>query len=178
MDISELTEVYQAGRHLQAKEIVSLEALVEANPDDLISRIRLLGYYRFNYKLDSPRYANHLLWIVDKLPDDPVADFVALGNSGLKRQNKKAYDLVKERWLLQVEASSASPIVSINASTFCQTNGDRRSALEMLIKAQALYPTNTRILLHLAGLYQGAANNTESLEKALHCYERLSLIHI
>lgn len=126
MDSTELTQFYQAGRCLQAQEIANLETIVEANPSDTIARVQLLGYYSLSKKLENTNYLSHALWIVENVSGGPVADFVAYGSHGLKRKSNKIYELIKDRWLKQVEGGNTNPIVAIQASVFCRSNLRRR----------------------------------------------------
>jgi tetratricopeptide (TPR) repeat protein len=116
-----------------------------------------------------------VLWIVENVPGDPVADFVAYGSHGLKRHSNELYELVKERWLKQMEACKANPLVAIRASMFCRSNNEEGLALEILKKALVLNPSNTELLLHLALFFELLENRKipGSTANAIGCYHLL-----
>lgn len=172
------TMLAMQGRKLSSEEVKKLEERLIANPDDLILRTKLLGWYsdkRFFSEPARKARQKHILWLIQNHADaqitgtheadlDPILD-------------KEVYYEAKKLWLKQVEAHKKSTTVLGNAANFFLIH-DRDIAEELLKKAQALEPENpewSQRLGHLYSLdapYLPAESKPGSAAKSLKQFEK------
>lgn len=172
------TTLAMQGWKLSIEEVKELEEKLEANPEDLISRTKLLGWYsqkRFSSESARKGRHKHILWLIRNHADaqitgtpeaalDPVLD-------------EEVYYQAKKLWLKQTEAYRTNTAVLGNAANFFLIH-DRKIAEELLKKAQTLEPKNPKWperLGHLYSLglsYKSAESKTEIAAQALRQLER------
>jgi hypothetical protein len=140
-------------RDLSDDDIASLEAAARDNPDDLVLRIGLLGYYsQRQYVSEAARQARagHALTVIERWPRSHVAgtpwtDFHA-GPGAPDRDKARAV------WLQQIEANPDDPIIMGNAAKFFLIHDGARAG-ELLRRARDLEPDNAEWSLRIAHLY-------------------------
>lgn len=161
---SDVNLARQGGR-LSAEEAQTLEKQLEANPDDLVSRAQLLGYYWSKRDLEARQ--KHVLWIIENRPEAAIADSpYALLDPYIDVQ---VYPTAKAAWLRQTEKFQEDARVLGNAATFFLIH-DREQARSFLEKAQSIEPDNPHWAERLGQLYrletQSARNSEEKQEAA------------
>lgn len=162
------------GSRLSEAEANALEEALEAKPNDLRSRAKLLGYYFLRHR-SSPdaraRRAKHVLWVIEHHPDSdiagsPYAQFDPILDADAHAQ-------AKALWRKQVERRPDDVDVLGNAAS-AALREDGETAEALLERAKALEPRNPdwpRELAHLHHLRARHAPSAEakkaSAEKAL-----------
>jgi len=108
-------------------EVASAEAQVQATPEDLSLRWRLLTYYRDTAPIppnDDPvkRLARlrHVQYVVEHYPSlfDPASPLVYIFRSGGAYANASDYEAVRAQWMRAAEANPADSRVVLNAALF------------------------------------------------------------
>ena len=168
------------GAKLSSEEIQNLEEILQANPEDLVARAKVLGWYwRNQFLSESARKARHkhILWLIQNHADEKIA---GIPEAGLNpEQDEEVYDEAKKLWIEQTETQKTNTTILGNAAAFFLLH-DREITQELLKKAQALEPENPEWPERLGLLYRldlirdtseskidTAALALEQLEKAL-----------
>lgn len=173
------TMLAMQGRKLSNEEVKKLEEKLEANPEDLVSRAKVLGWYfgpkRFSSESARKARHKHILWLIQNHAD---AQITGTHEAGLDPVlDKEVYYEAKKLWLKQVEAHKKSTTVLGNAANFFLIH-DRDIAEELLKKAQALEPENPEWsqrlghLYSLDALYVPAESKTGAAAKSLKQFEK------
>ena len=139
-----LTEV--AAKELQAK--------ADAAPNDIESRLQLLGYYNRHSILNRSlreSHANLACWFIENYPDSAAAGDYAARVMG--SVNPIGYVRARQIWLDTVKSHDKNTSVLVNASNFFLLD-DRDLCEDLLKKAQALEPDNVEITRKLAQVYK------------------------
>lgn len=158
------------GDNLSSEDSENLEKKIKADPNDLPSRIQLLGYYFLKaYKSDSARKARqeHILWIIQNRPDAAIAGLPYAGLDPVL--DKKAYQEARKSWLSQVETYKKNTTVLRNAANFFFIH-DKNLTENLIKKAQALEPDNPewpKLLGHLYSLHKSRTSKKESTMASL-----------
>ena len=166
------------GRKLTEEEIQKLEEKLQANPEDLMSRIKVLGWYsgkRFTSESAAKARAKHILWIIQNHPDADIAGTPEIYLDPV--MDKDTYSTAKDLWLEQIEAQKTNTVVLGNAAQFFLIY-DKEIAEDLLKKAQTLEPKNSTWpeqlgRLYSMGLISNSDNtNTELASQALEQFEK------
>ena len=135
--IMDQQELLLKGGELSADGAAELEKKLQTDPDDLESRLQLLGYYFRDRRGSSDARQKHVLWMISHHPDARIA-----GNPELQVNHileREAYSQAKAIWLEQVEKDDASAAVLGNAARFFLLSEQSR-AETLLKRAQSLEP--------------------------------------
>ncbi len=150
------------GRKLSATQAEALETAVAANPEDLESRLRLIGWLDsanlFDHRLRS-RKNDHALWLIEHKADAGPDFWSHLGlNSTLDgpEANLRALDA----WKRQVDARPGSTPLLESAATSVQYL-DRRVSLEYYSRAAKLSPRDPHWPDKIAFIHYLAANTRD-----------------
>ena len=179
-DRTDTTMLAMEGGKLSPEEAKKLEDKLKANPNDLSTRTKLLGYYsRKRFQSDSARKARqrHIMWIIENCPEAKIA---GLSYTSLNPVlDGELYYEAKKLWLKQVEIHKGNTAILGNAAHFFLIH-DRDVTEDLLKKAQALEPDNPKWSKRLGYLYslglsrksgeskrEAAAKSLKQLEKAL-----------
>ena len=166
------------GRKLSSQEVKKLEEKLEANPEDIISRTRVLGWYsqkRFSSEPARKERQKHILWLIQNRPDTEIAGKPEAELDPIL--DKEAYYEAKKLWLEQVDKHNKNTAVIGNAANFFLIH-DRDIAEELLKKAQALEPENPEWSQRLGHLYAldahhvPAESKTSAAAKSLKQFEK------
>lgn len=147
------TMLAMKGGKLSSEEAKKIENKLEANPDDLSSRTKLLGYYFLKkYESDSARQAcqRHIIWIIQNRPEAGIAGLPYASLNPVL--DGELYYEAKKLWLKQVEIHKENTAILGNAAHFLLIH-DRNIAEGLLKKAQALDPDNPEWSKRLGHLY-------------------------
>ena len=171
------------GDDLSENEIIVLQAKADSDPNDVESRLQLLGYYssRSISKKDLRKPHQQLaVWFIRNYPSSAAAGDHASQIMG--SMNPIGYVRAREVWLEQTNAYEGDVAILMNAADFFLQD-DREEAEKLLKKAQALDPDNTDVTSKLAQVYQlsgmvsgilgnSSSKSREQNEKAMTQYER------
>jgi serine/threonine protein kinase len=161
------------GSWLNEEKAEALQAKIDSDPDDIESRLILMGYY-FGKSIRNPRlrepHSKLVLWLIENYPasdlaGSPYAQFYA----GI---NPEGYVSGKNLWMEMIKQHGNNTKVLLNASNYFLLQ-DKDIAEELLKQAEALEPQNPEISKRLAQLYKLAgssilskAKNEEAAQKA------------
>lgn len=131
-----------SGVHLSGEEVLELEERLSRDPEDLSSRMQLLGYYMTKqYESEAARqpHAKHALWFIRNRPAHPVA-----GNPEVRldpERDGQAYHQAAKLWQQHVGVFGDNVAVLANAAAFFTLHEPHR-AEQYLRKCEALEPKN------------------------------------
>jgi hypothetical protein len=139
----------EEGRRLSREQIPDLEAKLRLAPDDLATRLRLLGHALRGEGLSAEGY-RLLAGLIERHPRSPIAGPVCMTVSGLA-PNRRIVDL----WTRQLEANPDDLQIIGNAAMWMEHFGYcdpecRLRARNLFEKASRLQPQNPEWLEHLA----------------------------
>ncbi len=162
---------------LSADEAANIEAQLKVYPDDLDSRVRLIGYYR---RVDGgtrearAAAAQHLLWIIEHRPRAPI-----IGRPDaylMPFVDEAAFSQARRLWNQHIERHPDDLALLRNAAGFFQLS-DPPLAEEIIRKAAAIDPSNPEWPFQLGQLYghrvldlEGGADKAMA-QKALAAFE-------
>lgn len=104
----------EGNRGLSKDEVKLLSRNLKSNPNDLRSRIMLLGH--FSSKKSWSRFLPHLIWMIDNCPQDLLHRHLPTELKG------DAFDKAKAHWNLQVKCYPKDAVISFHAGSFCIPN--------------------------------------------------------
>ena len=140
------------GRALYPATADLLEKKLVEEPNDLDSRLQLLGYYKgkMNEKLFALR-KKHILWFIENRPSDAVfaTSYVQVD----RRFEDESYAEAMKLWDAQIEKHPKDPSILSNAARFALRN-DREVAIRYLVRAKELEPEAPEWARRLAGVYE------------------------
>lgn len=160
-----------SGRTMNATQAAELETALEAKPDDLSSRTKLLGYYFGKGRGPGKALNNrrkHVLWVIRNHPGSELAALPYCDMDGVF--DPEGYVEAKKLWLEQTEAHPQDPKVLGHAAAFFQIS-DTDLAEGFLKRAQKAEPENPTWSDNLGQLYS-MADDKESSLKSLAEYEK------
>jgi hypothetical protein len=124
---------------LSAEDAAKIESSLQANPEDLDSRMELLVYFDLN-KQNKP-FTDQLLWFINHHPSLETLPM----STGLFRRGQQLSDDSRDRigmaWEKAMAENTDSPFVIFNAASFL-AGTDSERALHLLRKAEALDSAN------------------------------------
>lgn len=152
LDEREYRTLTHTGRDLPDTEVAELERRVRADPNDVRSRVRLLGHYAYAFRDEHARAIRrpHVLWVIENLPESPIAGGYECHFD--QHIDGYAYRVASERWHAHVAAQPQSARIAGNAAAFFLL-GDRAYAIALLERAKALEPNVTSWSERLAQAY-------------------------
>jgi len=161
------------GKDLTAKDAEKLEEQLKNEPNDLVTRAKLLGYYSFlRFTSDKAKepYSQHVFWIIENKPYSKIAGSAYTELDPILEG--QAYLQAKKLWLQQIDKEPNNTTVIGNAANFFLLN-DSNLAESLLKKAQSLEPKNPEWPQSLAHLYklgtyhQTSSEQSENAKKTL-----------
>lgn len=155
-----LIEAMLEGGNLTKEDLSKLEKQLLIEPDDLATRIRILGHYASKGRSDATRI-RHVLWIINNRPS--LSEFV-VPVLDVHRSAKSEYDQVKAAWLEQVDKFPSSPKVLLNAAMFFR-GSDEALVLKLLKQAQSIAPNDLKLLSDLAHHYRRDSDVPDSTKE-------------
>jgi hypothetical protein len=135
VEFSRVLELFEIGKTIDEKEATVLEISLESNPNDVFSRIKLIGYYAPRRRMEMSNYVRHLAWIIDNYPDGEIADLAV--NCKFDKGDD-AYEQLRVCWLQQSESESATIMTILNAADFFLVNRDTQLAFACLRRFEKL----------------------------------------
>lgn len=169
------------GARLSVDKVSELEAKIEDAPDDVESRLLLLGYYSrhsiLSSELREPQ-AKLTTWLIQSYPEAAANSH----NRLLGSTNPVGYVHAKKLWLTQLERYPQNTKVLGNAAKFFLLN-DKELCEQLFIQAKTIEPENAEWPTQLGNLYQlgrsrgSTVKRRESAAKALAEFELASLLN-
>ena len=152
------------GEKLSPKNVVALESELLTSPNDVKTRLLLIGYYSKEAGNPSFRqsYLKHRMWLVEKFPKTEFN--LDYNPYGFVAKTGPEYQALKAAWLKQVELNKDSPDVIVNAVHFLRVQ-DLEIADNLLQKWQQREPDNYKWASERAKLYTTQARTKEGDEK-------------
>ena len=131
-----------------------LQAKANSDPNDIESRLQLLGYYNRHSILNKSLRESHTelaCWLIENYPDSRAAGSHAAHVTGTI--NPLGYVKARLLWLDTVKIHDQNVTILLNASGFFLLD-DNDLSEELLKKAEAIEPDNIDITKKLAQVYQ------------------------
>ncbi len=164
------------GRAATADQAQQWESALQTAPDDLDTRIKLIGYYsreRYADKKASAANAEQVLWIIRNRPLAPIC---GTPNAYLQpHREPEAYVDGKKAWIAHVEREPANTTLLAHAAAYLLLH-DPDKAEEYLKEGRKLEPDNAEWAAKLGHLYSLSVRSTrppdpERAQLALETYE-------
>ena len=137
----ERSDFHNAARKMTLAEAASLEETLNRNPEDTVTREKLLIFYRWmgdniqdwNDNVRSRR--THALWLVEHRPDSELVNQARIS----KLADPIGYEQVRKLWLAHVAKPDVSIKVLDHAAWFF-TESEKPVAERLLLRARTLQP--------------------------------------
>ena len=133
----DLREERLKGADLSAAEAAALERQLLENPQDLVARARLVGYYQASRRTGAKEHSRHVLWFIQNLPE---SDLLA-GARITPFLDPEGYTEGREEWLRLIEAESDNALLLRNAARYFTVSDDDLAA-KLLARGEALEPAS------------------------------------
>jgi len=141
-----VSEVRKYGRSLTHSEAMSMEQALETQPDDLVLREKLIGYYFYQGihlegKATTIRARRrHIEWLIRNCPDSRLAGMpeATIDPAGHPLADKDGYETASAMWRALVADESVSYQVLKNAFYFLRLN-DKPEAESIAVKSADPY---------------------------------------
>ena len=149
-DFYNLEYAAKLGKLLPAASARALEKVLPHNPQDLVTRARLLGHYWIFYKDMRAKQSaanqqrcklrcDHILWFVENAPDCVFAgDYYLCCDPG---KDKKHYNRIKAAWRKQIKSTPSCAQTHVNFALFLFEH-EPNSARTLLRRVLQLEPLN------------------------------------
>jgi len=176
-DLGTVSDWYLAGTRLDQAAVAILEKQVDADPNNLEPRFKILGFYFEKRDRDESARAAaqpHILWIIRNIPDSVAA---GVPEVQVQRQvDPIRYEEAAKAWKQQVARHPGDPALLGNAAEFFLLS-DPQLSERLLHQAQAIEPNDpvwNEKLGHLYSLeamsYTGS-DRSDAARKALAALE-------
>ena len=135
----DLREEAIKGAELTAMQAAALEQQLTENPQNLVARSQLLGYYRAQQRSASEEHSRHLLWFILNAPESEL--FESAAARIVPFFDPEGYAAAKQAWLRLIDDEPENVVLLRHASRFLSLS-DKNLAAEFLGRAEALEPSN------------------------------------
>jgi tetratricopeptide (TPR) repeat protein len=154
MNFNQLLELFDLGKELSKQESSQLESALKSDSCDMVSRMKLLGYYRAHP--DASGYIRHLGWIIDnRINDEEILHFAVYNR--FREADVAVYDNLKSHWLKYLEPDTIKPVAILNAAEFFILNDDFEIAFACVQKLETC-DLEENDFLSMATLYERLGN--------------------
>lgn len=133
----DLREERLKGADLSAAEAAALEQQLLENPQDLVARARLVGYYQARRRTGAKEHSRHVLWFIRNLPESDLLAGVRI----TPFFDPEGYTEGRKEWLRLMEAESGNALLLRNAARYFTVSDDDLAAT-LLVRGEALEPAN------------------------------------
>ena len=175
-----VTDLTMEGGKLNAKQAATLEEESQQNPDDIVIRTKLLGYYFTKlYEGQSTKTLrqSHVLWLIENAPESEV---LAVPEGSLNKiLEPDAYSKGKESWLKQLKDQPNNLMILKNSANFFLQQ-DRELAKQSIEKAKAVDSENPTWPAKLGQIYQLdmlSSSGKSKVEAAGNALEQLEIAY-
>ncbi len=135
----DLREEAIKGAELTAPQAAALEQQLAENPQNLVARAQLLGYYRAQRRSAPGEHSRHVLWFIQNAPESELLESAAVRI--VPFFDPEGYAEGKQAWLRLIDEEPDNVVLLRHASRFF-TMSDKELAVESLVRAEALEPAN------------------------------------
>ena len=144
------------------QEAAELEAALRTQPNDDISRFRLLNYYASRGEISQAR--THAMFLIEQRPESPNAVLATMLWAGIAQRGQAAEDIrqLTEIWRRHVAARPESARVLSNAAAVMMRAGMLFDAESLLHRARRLEPSEFSYTAFLANLYANTILGNQS----------------
>ena len=140
---------YTLGKELSREQADWLEDTLKQDPEDLISRLELLGYYQFQTEEQGQKqWCRHLLALIESHPDLTGYAAAIIMNAG-RKMTAEQFEEARQLWQKKTAEHPHSANVHGNAGAFLLF-ADLEAADRLLEQACELDPFNVRWPAHLS----------------------------
>jgi hypothetical protein len=157
MTLHDVYDLTRKGRGLSDEQARAIEDHLKTVPEDVESRVKLIGYYSGIPKHPgvTGAFQAHVLWLIEHEPRNPV---FSTPQATLNRwQHGDAHARAKAHWGQQVEANPKDPVILENAAEFLLLE-ESDEAEALLKRCRQLEPRNSAWPGKLGRLLQARAN--------------------
>ncbi|OGL47036.1 MAG: hypothetical protein A2161_17630 [Candidatus Schekmanbacteria bacterium RBG_13_48_7] len=157
-------DLAKKGNKMNTEEVRKLEKIVRKNPDDLESRIILLGYYfmkQFESTKNRDIRQHHVLWFIKHHPEHPI---VGTPECDLHKDDNGALTEALKLWENHLATQPNNPDIFYNAGNFF-TVIDINKAEMLFIRGREIDPDNPGWSDLLANNYRIRAYKSSGDEK-------------
>ena len=166
--VPDLLEHSYSGSDLTTEEAERLEAQLVEDPEDLVARAQLLGYYQWQFRDNAARARRHqhVLWLIENAPEANVHTGAAAGIDAILYAD--AFRQGGDAWSAHLEGDPNNLSILRNAAAF-YTLGDPPTAIQLLQRGQSLDDSNplwAERLGHLHSLDMQGGEETPEAESA------------
>jgi hypothetical protein len=141
-------QIMRLGAKLGAAQALEVEAELEANPEDLAARAKLLGYYYYQWMAPGEAASKaarrrHILWLIEHHPESAVTGLseAAIDQDGTNMADEEGYRQARKLWLALLDSGKGSPAALGNLAKFFRIT-DKPLAERALLQARAAQPQN------------------------------------
>lgn len=135
------------GRSLCFKAARQLEQRLEADPTELVSRYRLLGYYYFAApsEIGAPKTVEarrrHVLWLIEHQPESDIAGSLEAGIAPVEGPlgDAQGYAEGSRLWLQHLESRTATAVLFSHAARYHQVH-DKAKTEQILLRGKEKFP--------------------------------------
>jgi hypothetical protein len=152
-------QLMEQGSNLGRGAAQELESQLEKNPEDLVARAKLIGYYYYQWmqpgeEATKAARRKHILWLIEHHPDSPILNLaeVTIEDVGNSLADPEGFKQARQLWLSQMEARKTDAPMLGNMAKFFQMT-DKNLAESALLQAKAAQPQNAQWDWQLGYLY-------------------------
>ena len=129
----------RAGDEITRQEAESLEAELVENPEDLVARAQLVGYYSRQFRDDAARdrHGQHVLWMIKNAPEATALSIPE--GTIIQILNPDGYEEGKDAWSWHLENNPNNLEILNHAANFFRLS-DKQLAIQLLERGQSLDP--------------------------------------
>ena len=137
----ERTAFYQSARDMTAEQAAALERELERDPENTLTREKLLTYYTWTGRNTQPWNENvaarrrHALWLAEHHPDSELVTRAAV----TRTTDHEGYARLRALWLAR-SAGTAVPARTLNNAAWFFQGQENAIAEEILLRAMAQHP--------------------------------------
>lgn len=140
---------YTLGKELNEEQVAWLEENLKQEPQDLISRLELIGYYQFQSREEGQKlWCLHILALIENHPDLTGYAAAIVMNAG-RKMSQEQFAEARNLWQKKTEEHPDNGAVHGNAGAFLLF-ADLETADRLLDRACLLEPFNVRWPAHLS----------------------------
>src|SRR5262245_50600157 len=148
------------GYRLSAKDAENLEAWLKANPEDLATRAKLLGFYfraapgTLGREAAIEARRRHILWLIEHHPESEAAALseATIDRAGHGLADAPGYGQASELWIAQAKRHAQNAKVVGQAARFFQV-ADKGRAVALLLQGKQIEPGNPEWSARLGYVY-------------------------
>lgn len=149
------------GYKLSQADAEKLEATLNQSPEDMTTRVKLLGFYFrgqamkiYGHDATIEARRRHILWLIEHHPESEAAELseATIDRAGHGLADASGYDQASALWMEEARLHQDSAAVLTHASKFFQLSNKER-AIALLKQAQVAAPGNRDVAAQLGYVY-------------------------